>query len=42
VKIGGDEDLMRKWEEFFEVLKIYKLDQVRIEIKFQIQLKIDS
>jgi len=37
VEIGGDEDLMRKWEEIFELM-----DQVRIEIKFQIQLKIDS
>jgi len=26
VKIGGDEDLMRKWEELFE-----SMDQVRIE-----------
>jgi len=37
VKIGGDEDLMRKWEELFE-----SLDQVRVEINFQIQLKIGS
>jgi len=37
VKIGGDEDLVMKWEELFE-----SIDQVRIEIKFQIQLKIDS
>jgi len=42
VKIGGDEDVMKKWEELFEVLKIYRLDQVRIESKFRIQLKIDS
>jgi len=41
VEIGGDEDLIRKWEELFEVLKIYQLDQVRIEIKLQIQFKID-
>jgi len=27
VKIGGDEDLMRKWEELFE-----SIDQVRIKI----------
>jgi len=40
MKIGGDEDLMRKWEELFEYLK-ENIDQVRIEIKFQIQLKID-
>jgi len=33
-EIGGEEDVMRKWEEFFEVLKIYRLDQVRIEIQF--------
>jgi len=26
MKIGGDEDLMRKWEEIFE-----SIDQVRIE-----------
>jgi len=37
VKIGGDEDLMREWEELFETM-----DQVRFEIKFQFQLKIDS
>jgi len=36
VKIGGDEDLIRKWEELFE-----SFGQVRIEINFQIQLKID-
>jgi len=36
VKIGGDEDLVRKWEELFE-----SIDQVRIEIRSQIQLKID-
>jgi len=31
MKIGGAEDLMRKWEELFDVLKIYSLDHVRIE-----------
>jgi len=37
MKIGGDEDLMRKWEELLE-----SIDQVRIKSKFQIQLKIGS
>jgi len=32
VKIGGEEDLVRKWEELFEFLRIHSLDQVRIEI----------
>ena len=33
-EIGGDEDLMRKWEELFEFLKDHKLSEVRIEIQF--------
>jgi len=36
MKIGGDEEKIRQWEEIFE-----SMDQVRIEIQFQIQLKID-
>jgi len=40
VKIGGDEDLMKKWEELFESLN-EQINQVRVIIQFQIQLKID-
>ena len=36
MKIGGDEEKIRQWEEIFE-----SMDQVRIDIQFQIQLKID-
>jgi len=44
MEIGEDEDLMRKWEELLRKLEEFfeLMDQVRIEIQFQIQLKIDS
>jgi len=32
VKIGGDEDLIRKWEQLLEFLRDHKINQVRIEI----------
>jgi len=35
VKIGGDEDLMRKWEGIIEFLREHQITHVAFEIKFQ-------